>query len=696
MAIPNHSKAEQKEYAKIRHRGSTSSTLSSLPTEPNDTPAINSGADSGTGLGTALGEDQTRSRSSTTSVFLDFIDDEPRQEADGQKPKQRLSSLYRLLVLELNLPGSASTKMSSPGNSNEIDKAQEQLTNMVKVPFYLEKFIFFGLLVCSNAFLTLFTLVPLKIAIVCYAALRDYLYSPQWNLSILIRKLHFVKRDLITLLLIISSVALLSTPLLEVSRLYHDIRGQAHIKLYVMFGVLEVTDKLLSSITQEVFTMLVGLPLTNMTPRKFGKLLFCSLVALAFFACHSYALIYQSVALHVAANSYSNALLALLLSNQFSELKSAVFKKFEREGLFQVTMSDLTERFQLSIMLFVISLRNLSQLSSTELGLIPDSWKSWNKWFGAIFGPSVVVLGSEIMVDWVKHCYINKFNLIRPRIYENFLYVLSSDFKEVFTSNSKLSTSHEVSDYIILTKRIGLPIISLTICFLRMALKDLRLFFLPASAQLSSVLSSAVLIILAFVVLLVTRLLLSLWLLKWARYIRHSHETYQQHLKSKAGPAPVSKPNDLPIDILPAREEQKSVSMDEDRTDPQNYTNNSPLESDLILQFSSTLRDTDIGSAFSEVLVEDCYNDDQVASPAESEIEYSFLPGIPNTESSSINPTTRSYLYDFGEDVPPTLEEKRNAQLIKKKIKPTNTHEDFGIESLHKVHRYEMSSKKIW
>lgn len=48
-------------------------------------------------------------------------------------------------------------------------------------------------------------------------------------------------------------------------------------------------------------------------------------------------LFYQLVTLNVAINSYNNALLTLLLSNQFVEIKSAVFKKFEKEQLFQVT-----------------------------------------------------------------------------------------------------------------------------------------------------------------------------------------------------------------------------------------------------------------------------------------------------------------------------------------------------------------------
>lgn len=56
-----------------------------------------------------------------------------------------------------------------------------------------------------------------------------------------------------------------------------------------------------------------------------------------FTVAHTLVLFYQLVTLNVAINSYSNALLTLLLSNQFVEIKGSVFKKFEKENLFQLT-----------------------------------------------------------------------------------------------------------------------------------------------------------------------------------------------------------------------------------------------------------------------------------------------------------------------------------------------------------------------
>jgi hypothetical protein len=45
--------------------------------------------------------------------------------------------------------------------------------------------------------------------------------------------------------------------------------------------------------------------------------------------------------MNVAINSHNNALLTLLISNQFVELKGSVFKKFEKENLFQISCSGM-------------------------------------------------------------------------------------------------------------------------------------------------------------------------------------------------------------------------------------------------------------------------------------------------------------------------------------------------------------------
>lgn len=62
---------------------------------------------------------------------------------------------------------------------------------------------------------------------------------------------------------------------------------------------------------------------------------------------HTSVLFFQMITLNVAINFYSNALLSLLISNQFVEIKQSVFKKFEKENLFQLTCSGKFFLFEL-------------------------------------------------------------------------------------------------------------------------------------------------------------------------------------------------------------------------------------------------------------------------------------------------------------------------------------------------------------
>jgi hypothetical protein len=146
-------------------------------------------------------------------------------------------------------------------------------------------------------------------------------------------------------------------------------------------------------------------------------------------------LFYQVITLNVAVNSYSNALMTLLLSVQFVEIKSTVFKKFEKENLFQLLCADIVERFQLLLMLIIIASRNLVELgvwslspSSGSGGILPKSFTFFPTWTGQVMGPFFMVLGSEMLVDWLKHAYITKFNNVRPVVYERFLDVQCKDY----------------------------------------------------------------------------------------------------------------------------------------------------------------------------------------------------------------------------------------------------------------------------
>lgn len=173
-------------------------------------------------------------------------------------------------------------------------------------------------------------------------------------------------------------------------------------------------------------------------------------LALTYNVIHATALLYHVITLNVAVNSYSNALLTLLMSNQFVEIKSTVFKKFEKDNLFQLTCADVVERFQLWLMLMIIALRNIVEMGGLSLpsaaaadagteflkdtlpirgnSIIPNSFMILPSWSGEVLTPFLLVLGSEMLVDWIKHSYISKFNGVKPAIYQRFLDVLAKDY----------------------------------------------------------------------------------------------------------------------------------------------------------------------------------------------------------------------------------------------------------------------------
>ena len=307
------------------------------------------------------------------------------------------------------------------------------------------------------------------------------------------------KADILKGLLIIISCIILMY--FDASRMYHGIRGQAAIKLYVIYNVLEVCDRLFSALGQDILECLFSKESLERKPNGRSKVwrpFWLFILALCYNLVHATALFYQVITLNVAVNSYSNALLTLLMSNQFVEIKSTVFKKFEKENLFQLTCADVVERFQLWLMLIIIASRNIietgglsvgngesSASSSSALGgfsILPKSFTMFPEWTGQIMGPFFLVLGSEMLVDWIKHAYITKFNNIKPAIYGRFLDVLAKDYYSNAFADSNL------------TRRLGLPVIPLACLFIRASVQTYHMFLathmplpLPSTATSLSV-----------------------------------------------------------------------------------------------------------------------------------------------------------------------------------------------------------------
>lgn len=230
-------------------------------------------------------------------------------------------------------------------------------------------------------------------------------------------------------LLVFTAIALHA---LDISWVYHNIRGQSVIKLYVVFNVIEIFDRLCSSFGVDIFDSLGWTTASAVAffarpaSRSFGsdtrsiararalqgfvlltRVAFDYIFTLVYVVLHAFLLLTWVVTLNVAINTQNNALLTLLVSNNFVELKGAVFKSFKVQNLFQISCSDAVERFQLNIFLavMVVVTRGDRRLFTT-----------W-----------AIIYACEVIVDWIKHAFVTKFNRISHRVYHQFSLVISDD-----------------------------------------------------------------------------------------------------------------------------------------------------------------------------------------------------------------------------------------------------------------------------
>jgi len=109
-------------------------------------------------------------------------------------------------------------------------------------------------------------------------------------------------------------------------------------------------------------------------------------------------------------------------------------------------------------------LRNTSTTTQPSYFLLPDSFTLLPSWAGEVLSPFLVVLGSEMMVDWLKHAYVSKFNNVKPAVYEKFLDVLAKDYYNNAFYNQNL------------VKRLGLPVIPLSCLFIRASVQTYHMF----------------------------------------------------------------------------------------------------------------------------------------------------------------------------------------------------------------------------
>lgn len=431
------------------------------------------------------------------SSKLRSVDDKKNEEKPSLKLwdllcRCRNSLRYQLaqLVYDKSFEGSRQAE-----ESVEIDQELEQLINMTKIPLRLEKFMLWTLLASFDCFLHYFTVMPLRI-------INDMFQGFRKN-GRRVSRTHTER--FMVFLIVIASIILTK---LDTSKAYHRIKRQSSVKLYMLFSVLEMADKMLASMGQSLFTVILSDRFFHQSRVRQTSL---TGISLLYLICHGYVMVLQTVALNVAVNSYSNAFLTLLLSMQFAEIKASLLKRTDKEGLFQLAIADVVERSQITFLLIIIALRNIVANAKFQSSLIPKSWTlhtTSSVILGVLCGPMFTVIGSELVVDWVKHAYVTKFNRIRPSIYGKFLAIMCSDYT---TSLKKFCD------------RLGLPIQALAVLFIVMIRPTLSQMFDLDS--ITGIVTAVIKCTLGFICLIATKMVLRTSLVKWGKSILAGEQT---------------------------------------------------------------------------------------------------------------------------------------------------------------------------
>uniref|UniRef100_A0A1B0DA33 Protein TAPT1 homolog n=1 Tax=Phlebotomus papatasi TaxID=29031 RepID=A0A1B0DA33_PHLPP len=364
--------------------------------------------------------------------LLDEVDGKSAKNGDisgakgpGGKSTEQ-ASLYDFLKVEL-------TRGYMLEHDEERYSARRQkIYAFMKIPREVESFIYYGVLQCADSFLYIHTFLPVRYILALWAII----YRPIASCFGLRRRKRRLLAPAEVCDLLKGSIWLICTMLMlsfvDTSRMYHIIKSQSIIKLYIFYNMLEVGDRLLSAFGQDAIDALFWTATEPKTSRRqhLGIIPhFC--FALIYVIVHSGLIMFQATTLNVAINSSNKGLLTIMLSNNFVELKGSVFKKFDKNNLFQLTCSDVRERFHLSMLLLIVVIQTMKEFNwegEQFLLMLPDC---------------AYVFIVEFFIDALKHAFICRFNELPVEVYKEYTLSLAYDMtqtrqKHAFSDHSDL------------------------------------------------------------------------------------------------------------------------------------------------------------------------------------------------------------------------------------------------------------------
>lgn len=375
---------------------------------------------------------------------------------------------------------------------------REKVYSFIKIPQELEKFMIYGFFQCADSLLFVYTFLPLRFIMAFWSCITrlfrkcfGFYSHPRRSILKPAETCDMLKG----FILLICSILMCY---IDTNMMYHLVKSQSVMKLYIFYNMLEVGDRLFSAFGQDTIDALFW---TATEPRDRRRehlgVIPHLLFAMIYVFLHSLLVLFQATTLNVAFNSNNKSLLIIMMSNNFVELKGSVFKKFDKSNLFQVSCSDVRERLQLCVLLLVVVLQTMKEFR----------WREERFW---VLAPDcLLVLAFELVIDWLKHAFITRFNEIPYGVYREYTVSLAYDVAQT-------RQKHAFSDHSdLVARRMGFITLPLGVVICRVL----------AHAVNIDGLAAVILMLIAYICLIALRILISVLVLGKACDLITMHES---------------------------------------------------------------------------------------------------------------------------------------------------------------------------
>ena len=176
-----------------------------------------------------------------------------------------------------------------------------------------------------------------------------------------------------------------------------------------------------------------------------------------------------------------------------------------------MSCSDVRERFHLFALLFVVVVQTMKEYG----------WREESFW--SLAPDCLLVLGAEILVDWIKHAFVTRFNDLPAEVYHDYTISLAYDLAQ--TKQKYAFSDH--SD--IVTRRMGFIPLPLGVVMLRVVYSSVK----------STNPGAWAVAVMAYLCLLTFRILGSIVILGKACDLIDEHKVKQEADKKESGSSPV-------------------------------------------------------------------------------------------------------------------------------------------------------------